>query len=155
MTHDKIESAAITGFGVSEDGQFARMELSTKDDGGKVFLTMPVANLPEFHRALGGLISSLRADKHLPAEDTKAKPAGSWLVGNSDNPALKNFTALLFNKGTPAEELYLLGDIDALAIADAIEINIYKKLTPEEKLSMDRARRKLQAPKIIIPGTSH
>jgi hypothetical protein len=151
MTDEKIETEAIKAFGISEDGQNARMELSTKEDGGKVYLTMPVGNLPEFHRALGDLINSLRALKKLPP----VNGMGSWAVGSHPDPAFRKFTALQFDKGTPHEALYMLGDVDALAIADAIELHIYKKLTPEEKITMDRARRKLQAPKIIMPGTQH
>lgn len=152
---DKIESERIRGFSVSPDGKQVRMELATKEDGGKVYLTMPVSNVPEFHRALGDLMMGMRERGLLPPVGPSAQGAGSWMVGNSNNPDLKGFTALVFDQRKPNERTYMLGDVDALAIADAIERNIYKKLTPDEKIVMDRARRKVQAPKIIMPGTQH
>jgi hypothetical protein len=154
MPDERIESERIMAFGVSEDGQTVRLELSANDDG-KVYVTMPVGNVAEFYRALGELLTKLRQMKLVRADAAAPQAAGKWLVGTSDNPNLRQFTALAFDQGTVAEKVYIFGDIDALAIADAIERNVYKKLTAEEKRQLDLMRKKARGPQIILPGDVH
>lgn len=147
-----LEAVEMKSFGLSQDGKSVRLELSSEEEGGKVFLTLPTEQFPGFYHACGELLMKLRQRKVVPDGGSIPQAPGSWLVGNSNNPTLKEFTALMFDKGQPQEAIYMMADLDAIAFADAIEANIYQKLSPPERAQVDEHRRRHSKPKLILPS---
>lgn len=151
----RLEAKRIEGFGMSEDGKFALMKFGAADDANRITVTMPVENLADFYQHLGKLVGSLTAAGKISPPAADGHVIGKWKVGQSNVPALAKFTALLFDEGSPKEALFLLGDLDALKLADAIEQKVFKGLTPEQQRDLVRKVEQGARPKIILPGTSH
>lgn len=148
--NQKLEAERIEGFGLSEDGTRALMRFGTSDDGGEIRVTMPVANVLEFYTNLGKLVGSLRASGKVPPAAPDGRTLRNWKVGRSNTPQLAKLTALLFDEGTPQETMYVVDDLSALKIADALEQNVFKGLARDKQREL-LSRAGLR-PKIILPG---
>lgn len=125
-------------FNVSEDGQTVQIVMAAGD--GTIMLTLPTQNLPAFSANLRLLIDGLVMGGALPAgTDKQIRPVTVWGVARFNDPRMAKVTLLVFDKGLDQEAAVSLGDRDALALADAIEQQVFKGMSLVDQRELIKA----------------
>ena len=133
-----IEAAAFAGFQISEDGRRVEMRLSAGDDGRFVALTIPVDKFTELYQHTRLLMdSTIQAGVVAPMQSPSGgRPVQSWKVGASNRMELARFTAIMFDAGLTSEMILLMPDLQALAMADAIQQKVLAGFSEDEKRTL-------------------
>lgn len=127
---NEVPADDMSSFGVSDDLQFVQIKMGAGPDGAATYLTMASANVMPFIDALSQLQAHLVAIKAVPAPPlNQPRSVGAWKIGRSSLVGAEKLTIFVFDEGSPKEVVLLMADIDALKLADAIEKQVFKKLS--------------------------
>lgn len=135
---------------ISKDGTKAMMVFKI-EDGTQFALTLPVGALAIFRSMVNDVCDD--ADKaKLGTGMVQMKRPHTIEIGSSDQ--IRGHIAITFNRDMPEETIFLMTDAMGLDVSDAMQKNIFGRMTPEDRRArMARSGQMLMPKKtLIIPG---
>jgi hypothetical protein len=135
---------------ISKDGATAMMVFKI-EDGTQFALTVPVASLGKFRSMVNDVCDDAQKSQ-LGTGMVQMKRPHSIEIGSSDQ--IRGHIAITFDRDMPEETIFLMQDAMGLDVSDAMQKNIFGRMTPEDRRARMARSGQILAPKktLIIPG---
>ncbi len=154
--HDPVEEAAapLLQWQIATSPDLKRVQITIPYQGEQVFQTnISIEDFEQIAAIAQRIVDVARTRGMLPeVPANQPRIAKGWAVGRPNAITPQKTIAILFDIKLPTNQIWFFADLDALKVADAIEQEVFKGMSEDDKRKLLIESNKKPA-LILPPGT--